>query len=118
MIFRELIGLVLRILIVVIIVAPLSAFADLLQRWRVPRAIGAALGLLLGLAALGGLVALVVPVFTSEVNHFSAALPTIGDSLSRRLGHLTGSSPAHITKQVQDFVTGYTHHPSKLLGPV
>jgi predicted PurR-regulated permease PerM len=118
MIFRALISLVLGVLIVVIIAAPLSAFADLLRRWRVPRAIGATLGLLLGLAAIGGLVALVVPVFVSEVNHFSASLPAISDSLTRRLGHLTGSSPAHITKQVQDFITGYTHHPSKLLGPV
>ena len=118
MIFRALIGLVLGILIVVIIAAPLSAFADLLQRWRVPRAIGATLGLLLGLAAIAGLVALVVPVFTREVNHFAASLPAIGDSLTRRLGRLTGSSPAHITAQVQRFVTNYTRDPSKLLGPV
>jgi predicted PurR-regulated permease PerM len=118
MIFRALIGLVLGILIVVIIAAPLSAFADLLQRWRIPRAIGATLGLLLGLAAIASLVALVVPVFTREVNHFAASLPAIGDSLTRRLGRLTGSSPAHITAQVQRFVTNYTRDPSKLLGPV
>ncbi|MFZ0378577.1 MAG: AI-2E family transporter [Solirubrobacteraceae bacterium] len=118
MIFRDLISLVLGVLIVVIIAAPLSAFADFLRRWHVPRAIGAAVGLLLGLAVLGGLVALVVPVFTREVNHFAASLPAIGDSLSRRLGRLTGSSPAHITAQVQHFVTGYTRDPSKLLGPV
>lgn len=118
MIFQALTSLVLGVLIVVIIATPLSAFADLLQRWRVPRAIGAALGLLLGLAALAGLVALVVPVFTREVNHFAASLPAISDSLTRRLGRLTGSSPGHITKQVQHFVSNYTHDPAKLLGPV
>jgi predicted PurR-regulated permease PerM len=117
MIFRALTSLILGVLIVVIIAAPLSAFADLLQRWHVPRAIGATFGLLLGLGAVGGLLALVVPVFTSEVNHFAASLPTIGDSLTRRLGRLTGSSPAHITAQIQHFVTGYTHNPSRLLGP-
>ncbi|HTU84241.1 MAG TPA: AI-2E family transporter [Solirubrobacteraceae bacterium] len=117
MIFRALTSLVLGVLIVAIIAAPLSAFADLLQRWRIPRAIGAILGLLIGLAAFAGLVALVVPVFTREVNHFAASLPAIGDSLTRRLGHLTGSSPAHITAQVQKFVTGYTRDPAKLLGP-
>jgi predicted PurR-regulated permease PerM len=116
-IFQALISLVLGVLIVAIISAPLSAFADILQRWRVPRAIGATLGLLIGLAAIGGLIALVVPVFTREVNHFAASLPQIGDSLTRRLGALTGSSPAHITAQVQRFVTNYTHNPSKLLGP-
>jgi predicted PurR-regulated permease PerM len=118
MIFRDLISLVLGVLIVAIIAAPISAFADILQRWRIPRAIGAVLGLLLGLAVIGGLVALVVPTFTREVNHFAASLPTIGDELSRRLGHLTGSSPAHISTQIQSFVTGYTSHPAKLLGPV
>jgi predicted PurR-regulated permease PerM len=118
MMVQELISLVLGVLIVVIIAAPLSAFADRLQRWRIPRTIGAIIGLLLGLGALAGLVALVVPVFTREVNHFAASLPAIGDSLSRRLGRLTGSSPAHITAQVQRFVTDYTRDPSKLLGPV
>ena len=117
MIFQALASLVLGVLIVVIIATPLSAFADMLQRRRVPRAIGATLGMLLGLAALAGLVALIVPVFTREVNHFAASLPTIGHSLSRRLGHLTGSSPGHITAQIQHFVNGYTHDPSKLLGP-
>lgn len=116
-IFQALISLVLGVLIVVIIAAPLAAFADVLQRWRIPRAIGATIGLLLGLAVLGGLIALVVPVFTSEVNHFAKALPSIGDDLTRRLGRLTGSSPAHITSQVQRFVTNYTRSPSRLLGP-
>jgi predicted PurR-regulated permease PerM len=118
MIFQALISLVLGVLIVVIIAAPLSAFADRLHRWRIPRTIGAVVGLLLGLGVLAGLVALVVPVFTREVNHFEASLPAIGDSLSRRLGRLTGSSPAHITAQVEHFVTNYTRDPSKLLGPV
>jgi len=52
MIFQALASLVLGVLIVVIIATPLSAFADMLQRRRVPRAIGATLGLLLGLTAL------------------------------------------------------------------
>jgi predicted PurR-regulated permease PerM len=118
MIFQALSSLILGVLIVVIIAAPLSAFADLLHRWHVPRAIGAVLGLLIGLGVIGGLVALIVPVFTSEVNHFVKELPSIGDSLTRRLGRLTGSSPAHISNQIQHSVTTYTHDPSKLLGPV
>jgi predicted PurR-regulated permease PerM len=118
MIAQALGTLILGVLIVVIIAVPLSAFADQLQRVRVPRGIGAPLGLLIGLAAIAGLVALIVPAFTSEVNHFAKALPAISDSLTRRLGRLTGSSPTHITQQVQHFVSSYTHSPSKLLGPV
>jgi predicted PurR-regulated permease PerM len=117
LLFQALTSLVLGVLVVVIIAAPLAAFADMLQRWRIPRAVGALIGLVLGLGVIGGLIALVVPVFTSEVNHFAAQLPSIGDSLSRRLGRLTGSSPGHITAQVQRFVTNYTHDPAKLLGP-
>jgi predicted PurR-regulated permease PerM len=118
MIFRALSSLILVLLIVVIIATPLSAFADFMARWYCPRALGAVLGLLLGLGAIAGLVALIVPVFTREVNDFVHSLPTIGDSLERRLGRVTGSSPAHITAQVQHFVNSYTHDPSKLLGPV
>jgi hypothetical protein len=51
MIFSALASLVFGVLIVVIIAAPLSAFADMLKRWHIPRAVGATLGLLLGLGA-------------------------------------------------------------------
>jgi predicted PurR-regulated permease PerM len=118
MIFRALSSLILGLLIVVIVATPLSAFADFLGRWHCPRAIGATLGLLLGLGAIPGLVALIVPVLTREVNDFVHSLPSIGDSLERRLGRLTGSSPAPITAEIQHFVNNYTHDPSKLLGPV
>ncbi len=118
MIFQALSTLVLGVLIVAVIAAPLAAFADLLERWHVPRAVGATLGLLIGLGAIAGLVALIVPVFSREVTHFVDELPRIGDSLERRLGRLTGSSPAHITSQIQHFINNYTHNPSRLLGPV
>ncbi|HSC05081.1 MAG TPA: AI-2E family transporter [Solirubrobacteraceae bacterium] len=118
MIFQALSTLILGVLIVAVIAAPLAAFADLLERWHVPRAIGATLGLLIGLGAIAGLVTLIVPVFSREVTHFVDELPRIGDSLERRLGRLTGSSPAHITSQIQHFLNNYTHNPSRLLGPV
>jgi predicted PurR-regulated permease PerM len=118
LIFEKLITLVLAVLIVVIIATPLSAFASLLQRVRVPRAIGGVLGLLLGLGALGGLIALIVPVFNHEINAFSRSLPSIVDELRRRLGHLTGTSPSNVGRQIQHFVDTYTQHPAKLLGPL
>jgi predicted PurR-regulated permease PerM len=117
MIFQALSTLILGVLIVAVIASPLAAFADLLERWHVPRAIGATLGLFIGLGAIAGLVALIVPVFSREVTHFVDDLPRIGDTLSRRLGRLTGSSPAHISAQIQHFINNYTHNPSKLLGP-
>ncbi len=101
----------------VIIALPLSAFADLLQRGGVPRPFGAVIGLPLGLGAIAGLVALVVPAFTHEINQFAASLPAIVDDLRHRLAGLTGTSPSHVGKQIQHFVNGYTQHPTKLLGP-
>ncbi len=118
LIFRQLVSLLLAVLIVIVIAVPLSALADLLQRRGVPRAIGAPLGLLVALAALGGLIAAIVPVFNREINHFTNALPSIVDALRHRLGRLTGTSATHIGQQVQHFVNGYTQHPDKLLGPL
>jgi predicted PurR-regulated permease PerM len=118
LVFEQLVTLILGVLIVVIIALPLSALADWLARRRVPRVLGATLGLLLGLAVVGGVVALVVPAFTHEINQFVNSLPSIVDGLRHRLGQLTGTSAKHVGTQIQHFVNGYTQHPSKLLGPV
>jgi predicted PurR-regulated permease PerM len=118
LIFEQITTLILAVLIVVIIALPLSAFADQLQRIGVPRAIGVVLGLLLGLGALAGLIALIVPVFNHEIHAFTTALPGMVNELRRRLGHLTGASPSHVGRQIQHFVDTYTQHPSKLLGPL
>lgn len=117
LLFKQLVTLILGVLIVVIIALPISAFANLLQRGGVPRPLGAVLGLLIGLGAIAGLIALVVPAFTHEINQFVASLPAIVDDLRHRLAGLTGTSPSHVGKQIQDFVNGYTQHPTKLLGP-
>jgi predicted PurR-regulated permease PerM len=118
LIFKQIITLVLGVLIVVVFALPLSAFTSALQRIGIPRGIGAVLGLLLGLGLLGGLIALIVPIFTHEIDQFTRALPGIVDALRRRLGRLTGTSPSHIGTQVQHFVNTYTQHPSQLLGPL
>lgn len=118
LIFRALATLLLALLIVVVLAIPLAATATRLQRLRVPRALGAALALVLGLALLGGLIAAIVPAFSNEINQLVKSLPGIVDSLRHQLGHLTGRSATQIGQQLQHFVDGYTQHPSKLLGPV
>jgi predicted PurR-regulated permease PerM len=118
LIFAQLVTLILAILIVVVVSLPLSAAATALSRVGVPRAVGAVLALLLGLAAFGGLIALIVPIFSHEINQFVNSLPTIVDELRHRLGRLTGTSPSNIGTQIQHFVDGYTRHPSRLLGPL
>jgi predicted PurR-regulated permease PerM len=118
MVFQQLATLLLAVLIVVIIAVPLGAFATMLERRGIPRSIGAPLGLLLGLAVIGGLIALIVPVFSSEINKFANSLPSIVDELRHRLGHLTGTPPKRVGTQLQHFVNTYTQHPDKLLGPI
>jgi predicted PurR-regulated permease PerM len=118
LIIQQIITLVLAVLIVVVLALPLSAFTSALQRIGIPRGIGALFGLLLGLALLGGLISLIVPIFTREIHQFARELPGIVDALRRRLGRLTGTSPSRIGGQLQHFVNTYTQHPSQLLGPV
>ncbi|MBV8431655.1 MAG: AI-2E family transporter, partial [Solirubrobacterales bacterium] len=117
-VFKALATLIMALLIVVIIALPLSAFATLLKRTaRVPRGLGALLGLILGLAAIGGMVALIVPAFGHEINSFVNSLPSIVNDLRHRVAGITGSSPSKVGKQIQNYINNYTHHPAKLLGP-
>ncbi|MGI8864208.1 MAG: AI-2E family transporter [Solirubrobacteraceae bacterium] len=118
LVFKQLVTLALAVLIVVIIALPLAGFASMLARFRVPRAVGVLVGLLIMLGLLAILVTAIIPVFTHQINQFVNSLPSIVDSLRHRLGHLTGNSPSKAGQQIQQFVNGYTHHPSKLLGPI
>jgi len=117
LVFPTLASLILAVLIMVIVAIPLAAIADFLKRWRIPRVIGALLGLALALGALGGLIALIVPVFSHEINRFIQQLPTISSEFLHRIARLAGTSASHISHQIQHFVNNYKSHPSKLLGP-
>lgn len=116
LVFRQLVTLVMGVLIVVIIALPLSAFATKLKRFGIPRPIGATLALFIGLGLVGGFIALIVPVFSHEINQFVNRLPVIIDDLRHRVAGLTNTSPSHVGKQIQNYINGYTHHPTKLLG--
>lgn len=117
LVFKQLRTLIMAGLIVVIIALPISAFATQLKRFGVPRGIGATLGLLIGLGALAGFIALIVPAFSHEINQFVDKVPTIVDDLNHRVAVVTGTSPGRVGKQIQNFINSYTHHPTRLLGP-
>lgn len=115
LIFPVMASLVLVLILVVVVAVPLSAATDRFERARVPRAVAAPLLMLAAIAVIGGLIALVVPIFIDEGRTLVHSLPTIYQDVRRSL-HLGGSksSSGH---GIQTYIRGYTDHPQKLLGP-
>jgi predicted PurR-regulated permease PerM len=117
LVFPVIASLLLLVLLIVIVAVPMSAATGWLELRRVPRAVGAPLVLLTVVAVVGGIVAVLVPVFVSEGNRLVDALPATVDHLRRDLGRVTHSSSGTSGHALQRFVDGYTSHPQKLLGP-
>jgi predicted PurR-regulated permease PerM len=118
LLFRELVTLLLAVLMTVIIAVALTEWTDRLERRGVPRALGAALGILTFLGVLAGVLALVIPPFVHDTNKFVNDVPGIVDSLRNRVHDLTGASPGEIGDRVQRFFQRYTDHPERLIGPI
>ena len=118
LLFRQLATLMLAVLMTVIIAIPLSAGATRLQRHGIPRAVGAGLTLLTGLAILAGILALIIPTFVDQANEFVDAVPTIVHDLEQTVGDITGNRPSEVGDSVQDFLQRYTDNPERLIGPI
>ena len=118
LLFEELVQIVMLVTIAVVIAVPLAASATWLQRWRVPRPVGAVVSLLSGLAVTAALLAFVVPTFISQVNDFVAQLPTTVAHLEHAVNHVLGLRRGTTTKAVTHFVHRYTDDPAVLLGPL
>jgi predicted PurR-regulated permease PerM len=118
LLFRQLATLLLAVLMTVIVAIPLSAGATRLERHGVPRAIGALVTLLAGLAVIAGTLALIIPTFVDETNEFVDAVPGIVADLEQEIADITGDRPAEVGDKVQDFLRGYTDEPERLIGPI
>jgi predicted PurR-regulated permease PerM len=118
LLFKELVTLVLLTVMTVIVALPLSAITTRLAARGVPRSLGAPATMIAGLALLGGVVALLIPPFVTEVNHFVDALPRIVEHLLAQLSQATGAQRGQFAHQAQQFAQGYTDHPVRLLGPL
>lgn len=118
LLFEQLVSLLLAVLITVIVAIALSAFADRLERWRIPRPVGALIGIVLGLGVLAGVVALIIPPFIDQTNQFVDDVPGIVDDLRDQVGDLTGAEPGEISDRVQDFADKYADDPGRLIGPI
>ena len=118
LLFRQLVTLMVAVLMTVLIAIPLSAFATRLERQGVPRVFGALIGLVGFVAAVAGLLALLIPPFVDEVESFVDDVPAIVDDLGQDLHDLTGANSREIGDEVQDFLQGFVDEPEKLIGPI
>jgi len=115
LLFRQLATLIGLLVLTLVIAIPVEAATTRLNARGVPRAVGAALTLLAGLALLAGLLALIIPPFVSELQDFVNAVPAILRDLQDRLHDASGAETGH---RLREGLQGYIDDPLALLGPI
>ncbi|MEA2330353.1 MAG: hypothetical protein QOH58_491 [Thermoleophilaceae bacterium] len=118
LLFRQLVTLLLAILITVVFAIMLSAAAKRLERVGVPRALGALLALLTGIALLALIVYLLTPPFIDQSDEFVDDVPRIVRDLENVYADVTGQDPGEVGDRVQEFVEKWTNDPERLIGPI
>ena len=118
LLFRQLVTLLLAIMVTMIVAIPLSAGASRLERYRIPRALGALISLLLGLGVLALMVYLLTPPFVDQTDEFVADVPGIVENLEEIYADVTGQNATEVGNQVQQFAERYTEEPDRLIGPI
>jgi predicted PurR-regulated permease PerM len=118
LLFRQLVTLLLAILITIVVAIPLAAAATRLERRRIPRAIGALLALVGGVAAVVLVIYLLIPPFVDQTDEFVEAVPSIVTDLEELYADVTGQEAGEVGDRVQNFVEDYTDDPERLIGPI
>ncbi|HEX2466899.1 MAG TPA: AI-2E family transporter, partial [Solirubrobacterales bacterium] len=118
LLFRQLVTLLLAILVTVIVAIPLGAAAQRLERYRIPRPVGALVTLLAGIGAIGLLIYLLIPPFVDQTNQFVDDVPSIVKDLEKVYADVTGQSSGEVGDKVQRFFERYTDEPDRLIGPL
>jgi len=118
LVFRQLATLLIAVLMTVLISIPLTGAANRLERYRVPRPLGALAGLLSGVAVIAIVFWILIPPFVDQTNEFIDAVPGIVDDLGQVVSDVTGEEPEQVGDDVQSFLEGYTNDPDRFLGPL
>src|SRR5919107_1501590 len=118
LLFRQLVTLLLAILVTVIVAIPLAAAARRLERFGIPRAVGAFLALLGGISVLALIIYLLIPPFVDQTDRFVEDVPSIVHDLEGVYADVTGQSSGEVGDKVQKFVERYTDQPDRLIGPL
>lgn len=115
--FHELVTLIITLVITLIIAIPLALMAALFERHHLPRALGALLALLLGLGAVAGVLALVIPAFVEQGQRFIDAIPATFETVRLRISDATGAEENEVGRRIQEYIQGYADEPVRLIGP-
>jgi len=118
LLFRQLVTLLLAILVTVVLAIPLAAAAQRLERFGLPRPVGALLTLVGSLAALGLVIYLLIPPFVDQTNEFVDNVPSIVHDLEQVYADVTGQKASEVGDKVQRFFERYTDEPDRLIGPL
>jgi predicted PurR-regulated permease PerM len=118
LLFRQLVTLLLAILVTVIVAIPLAAAARRLERYRIPRPVGALVTRRAGIGAIGLLIYLLIPPFVDQTNQFVDDVPSIVKDLEKVYADVTGQSSGEVGDKVQRFFERYTDEPDRLIGPL
>jgi predicted PurR-regulated permease PerM len=118
LLFKQLVALLLAVLIMVIIAIPISGIATRLERFKVPRWLGAMAALLAGLAVVGALLALLIPPFVEQTREFVEDVPGAVKDLQDRFREATGAGPSRAGTDVQDYLQSFVDQPAKLIRPI
>ena len=118
LLFRQLVTLLLAILITIIFAIPLAAAADRLERYKLPRAVGALVALLGGVTVLALVIYLLIPTFVDQSEEFANDVPRIVVDLEETYADVAREDPGEVGDRVQEFVERYTENPQRLIGPI
>ena len=118
LLFQQLVTLLVAILVTILLAIPLSACATTLEAHRVPRAVGALIGLVIGVGLFAGTLALIIPSFADQAEEFVDEVPAIVDDFEHTVADITGSEASEVGSEIQDFLQRYTDDPGELIGPL
>jgi predicted PurR-regulated permease PerM len=118
LLFHELATLLVLLVIALVLALPLEASATRLERYRVPRPVGALLALVAIVGAVALVLALAIPPFITELQRFADELPQLVDQLRSQLGQAVGAEPGSTGRNLQSSLQKVLDNPQGLLGPI
>lgn len=118
LVFQQIASLAIATLITVLMAIPLESLATRLTRFRIPRAIGALIGILIGAAVLTGVLMLVIPPLVEQTDLLIGQIPQVVDSIEAQVDGITGDSTGSAAVSIQEFFEGLVADPGQLAGPV